>query len=218
MNFPKAFVFDMDGTLIDSEPHQIKARAALYRKFSMPEDYEKNITVGTNKKIYWGKAKEEYNLPYTVDELIAMENEEIITYLIEHVIPPSTGLLDLLTYLKENNVKIACASSSTSSYVKRLLSYMKIDGFFTSLVCGDDKIPPKPNPDPYLLACKKLGVDPKDTYAVEDSYVGSLSATSAGLTCVGYIESEIAKGANLSLCSFTALTMNDILAHLKSLK
>lgn len=217
MPFPKAFVFDLDGTLIDSEQRQVEVRKSLYRRYGMPEDYDKTISTGTHKTIYWGRAKKEFCLPYTVDELIRAELNALIPSVTDGSIPPSTGLIDLLDYLKERNVLIACASASDFNYVAAVLKYLKIYDYFSAFVCGDDDVLPKPAPDPYLLACKKLGVNPSDAIGVEDTRIGSLSVVSAGMPCIGYRETAISQSADLSACFLVANTMYDILSYLKTL-
>ena len=183
---PSAFIFDMDGTMIDSEPHMTTARAELFTRFGMPLSFEQNIRTGTHKSIYWAKAIAEYAIPYTVDELIAMEQDEAAEIMKKEISAPANGLVELLDFAKANGIRLGVASSSIRSYVVTLLKHLKIDGYFTSLCCGDDKIEHKPAPEPYLKVCNELGVEPKDCIAFEDSYIGSLSPLNAGIPCVGF--------------------------------
>ena len=110
---------------------------------------------------------------------------------------------------KNNGIKVGCASSSIKSYVYSLLSHLKIDGYFEAVCGGDDAIAPKPAPDPYLAVCKKLGVEPKDAIAFEDSYLGTLSAKNASISCVGYREHT--KNTDFSECFLVIERMDDII-------
>ena len=101
---PSAFIFDMDGTMIDSEPHMTTARAELFTRFGMPLSFEQNIRTGTHKSIYWAKAIAEYAIPYSVDELITMEQDEAAEIMKKEIAAPSNGLVELLDFAKANGI------------------------------------------------------------------------------------------------------------------
>ena len=75
---------------------------------------------------------------------------------------------------------MACATSSRQGPAGEKLGAAGIGAFFATVVTVDDVAAPKPAPDPYLLACERLGVDPAATVAVEDSVTGATSAVAAG--------------------------------------
>jgi HAD superfamily hydrolase (TIGR01509 family) len=186
MKLPKAFIFDMDGTMINSEPYMQKARANLFTQFGVPLSYEQNIRTGTHKSIYWSDLKNTYSLSLSVDELIDIEQSEAAELMKKENAAPANGLIELLEFAKASGIKIGCASSSIKSYVVTLMKHLKIDGYFTAIVGGDDDIEHKPAPTPYLTVCKALGVEPSECVAFEDSYLGSLSPVNAGIPCVGF--------------------------------
>ncbi len=210
---PEAFIFDMDGTLLDSEPYMKIARKQLYTRFSIPLEYEKNIRTGMHKSDYWSELKATYSLPYSVDELIQLEQDAAVQLIIKANVPTSTGLLTLLDFAKSNGIKIGCASSSIRSYVQTLLARLGIAQYFSAICCGDDQIKPKPAPDAYFTVCKKLDVNPKNCIAFEDSETGVIAALSAGLTCVGYREHT--KHTKLSRCKLIIDKMDELIAMLK---
>ncbi len=183
---PKAFIFDMDGTMINSEPYMQKARANLFIRFGVPLSYEQKIRTGTHKSIYWSDIKKTYSISLSVDELITLEQDQAAELMKKESVAPANGLIELLEFARANGIKVGCASSSIKSYVITLMQHLKIDGYFTALCGGDDEIEHKPAPEPYLTLCSALGVEPSECIAFEDSYLGSLSPVNAGIPCVGF--------------------------------
>ena len=90
----------------------------------------------------------------------------------------------MLTYLKQNQKKIALASSTRSQVVIAELRDAKIFHFFDQVICGDMVEKSKPEPDIFLKACEKLLVEPGKAYAIEDSYNGIRAAYRAGLRAI----------------------------------
>ena len=91
------------------------------------------------------------------------------------------GVNKILAYLKQSGTPIGLASSSKYSSIISHLKEANIIDYFDVIVAGDMIEHSKPKPDIYILACNKLGVDPKDTYAIEDSPNGIRSAHAAGM-------------------------------------
>ena len=91
------------------------------------------------------------------------------------------GVRELLGYLKDNGIKVALASSTSSKSVLREIIAAGLEKYFDEIVCGDMVERSKPAPDIWLEALRRLGVDAKDAAAVEDSFNGVRSAKAAGL-------------------------------------
>jgi HAD superfamily hydrolase (TIGR01509 family) len=89
------------------------------------------------------------------------------------------GVKEILTFLKDNGKKIALASSTRRQTVVNQLRDAGILDYFDEIVTGDMVSRSKPEPDIFLLACEKIGVEPERAYAIEDSYNG-IRAASAG--------------------------------------
>ena len=86
------------------------------------------------------------------------------------------GVVELLTFLKEERKKIALASSTRRPTVVNQLKNAGILDFFDQVICGDMVERSKPAPDIFLKACEELGVKPECAYAIEDSYNGIRAA------------------------------------------
>ncbi len=101
--------------------------------------------------------------------------ETIKTYL-----PEKKGLYELLAYLKDHDYKIAVASSSSREQIKHNLVMKEIDCYFDAIVAGHEVEHSKPAPDIFLEAAKRLGVDPKECFVLEDSFNGVMAGHQAG--------------------------------------
>ena len=91
-------------------------------------------------------------------------------------LPMKPGVVELLTFLKEEGKKIALASSTRRQTVTNQLKDAGILDFFDQVICGDMVERSKPAPDIFLKACEELGVKPERAYAIEDSYNGIRAA------------------------------------------
>ena len=92
-----------------------------------------------------------------------------------------TGVVEILSFLKENGYPIALATSTRRTSVESHLVKSGIKQYFDFIVAGDEVMNSKPAPEIYLKACKGLGVMPQNAIAVEDSFNGIRSAFNAGM-------------------------------------
>ena len=96
-------------------------------------------------------------------------------------LPMLPGVLEILNYLKENNIKIALATSTRKASVVQGLTWAGIINYFDAIICGDMVERSKPEPDIFIKACETLGIEPGEAYAIEDSYNGIIAAYKGGL-------------------------------------
>ena len=94
------------------------------------------------------------------------------------------GVGEILEWLKASPYKVGLASSTGEGAVRSHLEQTGLSEYFSILVTGDMVEHSKPQPDIYLLACERLGVEPGEAYAIEDSPNGIRSASSAGMRTV----------------------------------
>ena len=178
----KAFVFDMDGVIFDSERAVIECWKKVAPGYGI-DDIEVHchaacgLTAAETRKLFTARYGED--LPY--DEMIAKRRILIRQMFDEGKVAVKPGVRELLGYLKDNGYKVALASSTSREWVMRELDQAGLTGFFDEIVCGDMVTRSKPAPDIFLEACSRLHTDPSEAAAVEDSYNGVRSATSAGL-------------------------------------
>ncbi len=180
-NFPKAFLFDLDGVLIDSEPLHGQAWKETAALFGL------NLNYG-QLKLLRGKRRID-----CANELVRLIPKEVkAKELLSLHKPISRKLIltakamrggeSLVKRCHENNIPMALVTSSSSESFQIKTTPHKWMNLFSVMVLGDDKslAKGKPSPDPYILAAKKLNIAPEECWAVEDSISGVSSALKAG--------------------------------------
>lgn len=180
----KAIVFDMDGVLFDTEMICGKVWREIFKDMGLEnaENALKDCT-GLNRK-----SEEEYfkvHYPHVAFEcFINRLSEGFNAWVEENGMPIKTGARELLTWLRGNMWKTALATSTRRESAVHHLKMTGLIDMFDEIVSGDMVEKGKPDPEIYLTACKKLGVMPEDTYAVEDSRNGLHSAYNAGMKAI----------------------------------
>lgn len=184
----KAVIFDMDGTMVDNTGFHKKAWIEFCKRHGIElaeEDYHMRISGKRNDAIFeilFGKKIEDAE--YTkLDE----EKEAIYRELYLPNLKQVPGLKKLLNNLKKAGIKTGIAT--TSPYKNRLmvLEALELNEFFAVIVGGEDTKHGKPHPEIYLKVAEKLGVDPVECLAFEDTPSGVKSAKSAGMVVVGVL-------------------------------
>lgn len=182
---PAAVLWDMDGTLIDSEPYWLQSETRLASDYGSSWDSsEGHQLIGMNlyesSKLLRAKfAIEDLDDQQVIDRLTA----DVVAQLRE-ALPWRPGALELLTELRARGVKTALVTMSMGEMAQLVADHIEFDAFDV-IVSGDQVINGKPHPEPYLRACEALGVDPRQTIAIEDSNTGARSAVAAGCVTIG---------------------------------
>ncbi|RUS45828.1 HAD family phosphatase [Cohnella sp. AR92] len=183
----RAFIFDMDGVIIDSEPIHFEMDIATLRHYGItiaPSELER--FVGMTNPEMWATLKTELGLPSTVSEIIDYQLGAKIDYLRTAAIAPIEGIPELISELKQRHLKIGLASSSPIRFIEEVLRKFHLLEDFDCIVSGEEVERGKPEPDVYLEAAKQLGVEPQDCAVLEDSRNGIRAAKAAGMFCIGY--------------------------------
>lgn len=184
----RAVIFDMDGVLINSEPHHKVIERGMFEELNIPVSEEEHKQfMGMASDEMWSALIERYELSWSKEDLLQKNNEHIISYFDEHrdefLIP---GVADFLKYLKENGIDISVASSSSSEVIDHLLDVVGIGSYFDIRVGGQMVEKSKPEPEIYLYTARLMEVNPEDCLVIEDSTNGIRSAKAAGMYCVAY--------------------------------
>ncbi|QYR23497.1 HAD family hydrolase [Paenibacillus sp. sptzw28] len=211
----EAFIFDMDGVIIDSEPIHFDVDVQTLDYFGTTikkEALEKYVGM-TNPEM-WGLIRQEYNIMQSVDEIIEYQLANKITILQTLNIEPIDGIWELIIELKQNNIPIGLASSSPRVFIEAVLKKFTISEFFDCIISGEEVNKGKPAPDIYLEAAKLLGAGPRNCMVLEDSRNGVAAAKAAGMRCVGYINpnsgNQDLSGADLIIRSVRDLNVSII--------
>jgi HAD superfamily hydrolase (TIGR01509 family) len=179
-----AVVFDMDGTLLDTELvfKDIVWRVAGGIGFTMTDALHGQI-VGSSHETTRRILVEAFgaSFPYTMfDE----QCRALMRARMEDAVPVKPGAPELLRDLKARRIPMAVATSSRAAHVLSQLGAAGLLDHFAAVVTRDDVTQPKPHPEPYLTAVRQLGVMPGAALAIEDSASGIRSAHAAGLQTV----------------------------------
>jgi HAD superfamily hydrolase (TIGR01509 family) len=182
---PTAVVFDNDGLLLDTESVWTRAEEDLFElrgtEFTPADKLE---LVGTSAEIAGGILERRLGEPGRAAELIEELNELVVAEL-EHGVEAMLGARELLERL-QGKVPIGLVSNSPLRFVRRSIELAGFEDFFDVVLSAHEVEAPKPAPDPYLEACRRLGVEPgPDVVALEDSPTGVAAARAAGLTVIG---------------------------------
>ena len=183
---PDAVVFDNDGLLLDTESVWTRAERDLFERRELgftPAD--KRELVGTSAEIAGGILERRLGEPGRAGELIEELNALVVAEL-EHGVEAMIGARELLHALKERGTPIGLVSNSPLPFVLRSLELVGFQNHFDVVLSAHEVAAPKPAPDPYLEACRRLGVAPgPGVVALEDSPTGVAAARAAGLTVIG---------------------------------
>ena len=173
----KAIIFDMDGVIFDTEKVVVACWQEVAKKYGIPhiEDTCRKC-LGLNQEATVRIFLDTYGEDFPYD-IYAKESSAIYHSRYDGGrLPMKPGVVELLTFLKEDGKKIALASSTRRQTVTNQLKDAGILNFFDNVICGDMVEHSKPAPDIFLKACAELGVAPERAYAIEDSYNGIRAA------------------------------------------
>ena len=177
-----AVVFDMDGVIFDSERLALECWEKIGAEYHLEGMREAFLPcIGTNNVKTKEIVLERYGRDFPYDDFSTKASKLFHEITDQGGLPVKTGVRELLTYLEENKIQMALASSTRLETVTQELKQAGLYDFFSVVMGGDQLKRSKPEPDIYLMTCEKLGVQPASTYAVEDSYNGIRSAYSAGM-------------------------------------
>jgi len=176
---------DITGGKLSGISRQIKNYKKLAEELDLPnvEEVAKQcigITVTQTEALF----QKTYGKAHPCESYVQAANDIFYKHEADQGIPEKPGVHELFVYLKKENYRIGLASSTKEEAVRRQMKTVGILDDFDAIVCGDMVTKSKPDPDIYLKACELLKVDPKECYAVEDSYNGIRSAHAAGMKAI----------------------------------
>ena len=181
----KAFIFDMDGVIFDSERLYIDCCIEVAEKLGMDQIVETcHRCIGVTTEVTRAILLETYRDIDLVDRFreqsVALVRSKIDSGLLE--IKP--GVRELLDFLFAKGCRIAIASSTRTDIVEKELADAGLRGYFSAVVGGDQAQRSKPNPDIFLKAAELLGEKPGNCVVIEDSFNGIRAAKAAGMTAI----------------------------------
>ena len=179
----KAYLFDCDGTIVDSMPlHYVAWKQALAEYGCANFSEELFYSMGgmpVTDVVATLNRRDGLHMP--VEEIA--ERKEQLYYDLIHELQPVPEVLEVIR-AEHGRIPFAVVSGSTRDSVKRSLDVLSILDQFQTLVCAGDYTKSKPDPEPFLVAARRLGVAPADCLVFEDTEMGIQAATAAGMSSV----------------------------------
>ncbi|MFE7776854.1 HAD family hydrolase [Streptomyces sp. NPDC057445] len=178
-------IFDLDGTLVDSEPNYYEAGRRVLASHGITDfswdHHTRFIGIGTRETLETLRA--EYGIDAPVDELLAAMNADYLELARARteVFPEMRKLVERL---HTAGTPMAVASGSSYAAIEAVLAGTGLDAYLTTLVSAEEVAHGKPRPDVFLEAARRLGADPADCVVVEDAPPGAAAAHAAGMRCI----------------------------------
>jgi HAD superfamily hydrolase (TIGR01509 family) len=207
----KAVIFDMDGLLIDSEPLWQEAEIAEFTKVGVPltrEMCHQTIGFRVNEVVDYWHARYPWKLEGKED--IEKKIIKNVIGLIQAKGQPKDGVHHILQFVKNQNVKVALASSSFYEIIDAVLEKFHIKDNFEIIYSAEDEKYGKPHPAIYITTAEKLMVMPQECLAIEDSFNGVLSAKAAKMKCIAVPDSSMKYNEKLIIADLELRSLTDL--------
>ncbi|MEU2065123.1 HAD family phosphatase [Streptomyces sp. NPDC013455] len=178
-------IFDLDGTLVDSEPNYYEASRWTLAEHGVPDftwaEHESYVGISTRQTVaIW---RERYGLRAPVAELLGALNRRYLD-LARAGTPVYPEMRAFVELLAADSVPMAVASGSSPEAIEAILAGTGLGAFLRTAVSADEVPRGKPAPDVFLAAARRLGAEPADCVVLEDAAPGAAAAHAAGMRCI----------------------------------
>ena len=180
---PSAVLWDMDGTLVDTEPFWFAAETELVGRFGGTWTHDQAVALVGSGLRDGARVLQDHGVEMTVEEIVAWQTAFVTDRLVAPL-PWRPGALALLAGIREAGVPTALVTMSERRMAEAVAAALPFGGFDV-IVAGDDVARPKPHPEAYLRAAELLGVDVLTCVAIEDSPPGLAAAVASGAATIG---------------------------------
>ena len=204
----RAVVFDLDGLMFDTEALFFRVASEMLR------DRGKVFTIDIMRAMI-GRQPADSGLAFRTmaglddaPEALMAEAKGRFEALIDAAVRPMPGLLDLLDHLRRLGLPLGVATSSGRAYAERLLHNHGLRDRFAAVLCREDVARHKPDPEVYLSAAARLGVEPAAVLVLEDSPTGLAAAKAAGAFAVG-VPHDHSPAADLAAADLIVRSLDD---------
>ncbi|WP_188679152.1 HAD family hydrolase [Subtercola lobariae] len=181
--YPAAVLWDLDGTLVDTEPYWMSAQTALIESYGGTWSHEEALDLVGSGLWRTAQTMQRHGVAMSEDAIVSLLSDQVMQQ-ISVKVPWRPGARELLRAIREAGIPTALVTMSIGRMAEHVRSFIDFDAFDV-VVSGDSVTNAKPNPEAYLLAAATLGVDPRQCVAIEDSTTGVASAAAAGVVTIG---------------------------------
>ncbi|MFD9504921.1 HAD family hydrolase [Streptomyces sp. NPDC060035] len=188
-------IFDLDGTLVDSEPNYYEAGRRLLSRYGVRDfSWEKHTRfIGISTRETLSVLRAEYGIEAPVEELLA-EKDALYLELAGASTKVFPQMRILVERLHEDGVVMAVASGSSRAAIGATLAVTGLDAYIPLYVSAEDVAHGKPEPDVFLETARRLGAEPADCVVLEDAVPGVEAAYAAGMRCIAIPFTEAIAG------------------------
>ncbi|CAL8471098.1 g10640 [Coccomyxa elongata] len=193
----KGVLFDVDGTLTDSDPLHFKAFQDILTQYNYKgynngepisrEFFDEHISGGHNillSKFLWPDRDQEWR------DNFSDEKEALFRKYADSVLERVPGLTEFIAWIDERGLKKAAVTNAPRENARVMLAALGLGEYFDIVVLGEESARPKPHPDPYQDALKALGLQPHEAIICEDSPSGTAAGVAAEVPVVGILTSQ----------------------------
>lgn len=193
----KAVIFDMDGVLIDSEPVNLQIIKDFFAEHGKhAEDAYLHALVGRSIHDTWHLTSAAWKEPISFEAYCALYEQYRKKHPINYPDILFPEVKDVLAWLKQENYKIAVASSSKLRTIKRVMEQCCLEGIFDLYMSGEMFEKSKPDPEIYIKSAEKLGLPVAECIAIEDSKAGIASCLAANMKVIARIDTRFGADPN----------------------
>ena len=214
----KGIIFDMDGTIVDSIPYHYEAWKKFFNEKKIADFSKKLNTFKDKGGSTLDFMRSIYGNLYSKKELkkIIEEKEIVFRRISKGKIKPISGFIEFLNFIKSKNILVGLASNAIKKNVSMIINELEIYDHFDSIICGDEVINGKPNPEMFNETIDRFNIDKSECLIFEDSLEGVLAAKNSGIKVIGITSSNSNKvltdaGCNISISDY----LNFKLANVK---
>ena len=208
----EAFIFDMDGTLVDSMGlwKEIDVEYLSSKDIPFPENLQKDLE-GMCFKDTARYFKKRFKIEDSLETIEKTWND-MAEYKYSHEVDLKKGILDILSFAKENGIKLGIATSNSRRLTDALLKAKGLEETFDYVLTGCESLKSKPDPEIYLTAAAALGVEPDKCLVFEDIVAGIMAGKNAGMRvcCVDDKYSEYCLEDKKKLSDYYIYSYDDI--------
>ncbi|MBA7684851.1 Phosphorylated carbohydrates phosphatase [subsurface metagenome] len=211
-----AFIFDLDGVMVDTEPISHQAWHIILKDFDLDLDEETyHGIIGRRSDESAQIIKSSLGLSLDASELVRRK-KKALKRLLSRDIAVMPGLGKLVERLSDAGIAWAVATSSPRRYARDILTRIGLLEKCAVLAGGDEVLRGKPEPDIYLLAAERLGVLPQGCLALEDSLPGCQAAIAAGMVTLAVTNGQT-KRSEFGFVDHVYTTLSEVADNLESL-
>jgi beta-phosphoglucomutase family hydrolase len=204
----EAVIFDMDGVIVDSEPHHERAFREVFQELGYGETHGIHFPdyYGKSDRVVWVDFMERHKPAQTLDQLAEWKHRRFLEMI--RAEEPIFEELPQLVQRLSGRYKLALASGSSHPTIDAILAMKNLRQYFPVVVSAQDVSRGKPAPDIFLRAAESLKVEPSCCWVIEDSEAGVEAARAAGMAAIGITNSLPAE--KLSRANYVVSTYAEI--------